>query len=111
MNALDESDFQWRLLALGEVFRPSAPVDDVDLFAGRNHEMFSVIEAMQSAGQHAVIYGERGVGKTSLARVAMQIANEQSGILAVRINCDGNDTYETLWQKVLDEVQIRAAEA
>lgn len=66
---------------------------------------------MQSAGQHAVIYGERGVGKTSLARVAMRVATNQSGILAVRVNCDGSDTYDTLWQKVLDELLIHAAES
>lgn len=96
---------------LGEVFRSSAPIDDQELFAGRNHELFSVIEAMQSAGQHAVIYGERGVGKTSLARVAMKVAGAQSAPLAVRVNCDGNDSYDSLWIKVLDEIEISAAEA
>lgn len=95
---------------LGEVFRPSAPIDDAELFAGRNHELFSVIEAMQSAGQHAVIYGERGVGKTSLARIAMQLG-AHSGIVSVRINCDGNDTYDSIWLKVLDELAISIGEA
>jgi len=111
MTDFDERDAQRRMLMLGEVFRPSAPVEDSELFAGRNHELFSVIEAMQSAGQHVVIYGERGVGKTSLARIAMELAGRQSGILAVRVNCDGNDTYETLWTKVLDELSIRITEA
>jgi hypothetical protein len=107
---LEQAESQRRLLMLGEVFRPSAPIDDAELFAGRNHEMFSVIEAMQSAGQHAVIYGERGVGKTSLARIAMQFG-ASSGIVSVRVNCDGNDTYDTIWQKVLDELEIRINEA
>jgi hypothetical protein len=100
-----------RLMMLGEVFRPSAPIADKELFAGRNHELFSVVEAMQSAGQHAVIYGERGVGKTSLARVAMQVASARSNLLTVRVNCDGSDSYDSLWIKVLDEIQIFAAEA
>jgi energy-coupling factor transporter ATP-binding protein EcfA2 len=111
MAQLDPEEARRRLVALGEVFTPSAPINDQELFAGRNHELFSVIEAMQSAGQHAVIYGERGVGKTSLVRVSTQLASERSGILTARINCDGNDTYETLWHKVLDEIQIKAAEA
>ena len=111
MAQLEQAEARRRLMMLAEVFRPSAPIDDHELFAGRNHELFSVIEAMQSAGQHAVIYGERGVGKTSLARVAMQMATAQSGILALRVNCDGSDDYDSLWQKVLDEVQIVAAEA
>lgn len=111
MAQLNEDDATQRLMMLGEVFRPSAPVDDQALFAGRNHELFSVIEAMQSAGQHAVIYGERGVGKTSLARTAMQVADAQSGILSVRVNCDGSDTYDSMWLKVMDEIEIRASEA
>lgn len=111
MADLSKPEVDWRLGMLGEVFRSSAPIDDQDLFAGRNHELFSVIEAMQSAGQHAVIYGERGVGKTSLARVAMKVAEAQSNPLTVRVNCDGNDDYDSLWIKVLDELEIRAAEA
>lgn len=111
MTQLSDGEAQRRLAMLGEVFRPSAPVDDQELFAGRNHELFSVIEAMQSAGQHAVIYGERGVGKTSLARVAMQVADLQANLLSVRVNCDGSDTYDSLWMKVLDEFQIIAAES
>src|ERR1051325_3983073 len=111
MAQLDQAGAERRLAMLGEVFRSSAPIDDQELFAGRNHELFSVIEAMQSAGQHAVIYGERGVGKTSLARVAMKVAEAQSNPLAVRVNCDGNDSYDTLWIKVLDEIEISAAEA
>ena len=108
MTQLDPEAQQRRLLMLGEVFRPSAPVDDQQLFAGRNHELFSVVEAMQSAGQHAVIFGERGVGKTSLARIAMLVT---SGHVAVRVNCDGGDTYVSIWDKVLDELAIAISEA
>jgi hypothetical protein len=98
-------DIRHRLLQLGEVFTPSAPVDDQDLFAGRNHELFSVVEAMQSSGQHAVIYGERGVGKTSLARIAGGIGLEQ-GQIALRINCEASDDFSSLWIKVADELGI-----
>mgnify|MGYP000887924624 CR=1 FL=1 len=113
MSNYDDSPLgiRQRMLRLGEVFRPSAPVDDAELFAGRNHELFSVIEAIQSAGQHAVIYGERGVGKTSLARIAIQLASEDTDLVAVRINCDGQDTFSSFWDKALDELNIYASEA
>lgn len=107
MAQLSAEEQTRRLLMLGEVFRPGGPIADAQLFAGRNHELFSVVEAMQSAGQHAVIFGERGVGKTSLVRVAMQV--QQNGI-AVRINCDQGDTYYSIWQKVLDELEIVISE-
>jgi hypothetical protein len=38
------------------------------------------------------------------------MVEQESGILAVRVNCDGNDTYDSIWQKVLDEIEIIAAE-
>ncbi|EHM22021.1 AAA family ATPase [Mycobacteroides abscessus] len=101
-------DSQGLLLQLGDVFTPSAPISDQDLFAGRNHEMFSVVEAMQSAGQHAVIYGERGVGKTSLARVCALIG-EQQGQLPIRINCEASDDFGSVWVKVADELGIYLA--
>lgn len=93
---------------LGEIFTPSAPIADQELFAGRNHEMFSVVEAMQSLGQHAVIYGERGVGKTSLARITAQIGSSQ-GYICLRINCDSTDDFDSLWSKVSQEIQIVSA--
>lgn len=110
MARISEEDQQRRLILLGEVFTPSAPIRDQDLFAGRNHELFSVVEAMQSAGQHVVIYGERGVGKTSLARVAMQVSDGFHQI-AVRVNCDGGDGFADLWRKVVDELNIYLGEA
>jgi hypothetical protein len=107
MAPLSDEEQNRRLSMLGEVFRPSAPITDQQLFAGRNHELFSVVEAIQSVGQHAVIFGERGVGKTSLARVAMQT---QRGTLAVRVNCDGGDTYTSIWDKVIEELAIAIGE-
>lgn len=73
--------------------------------------MFSVIEAMQSAGQHAVIYGERGVGKTSLARICMQMAMERLDLIAIRVNCDAYDAFDSVWRKVLEELEIYVVEA
>ena len=45
MAQLDDTEARRRLLLLGEVFRPSAPIADQDLFAGRNHQLMSVVEA------------------------------------------------------------------
>lgn len=103
----DDPEIRSRLLQLGDVFTPSAPIDDQDLFAGRNHELFSVVEAMQSAGQHAVIYGERGVGKTSLARISGSIGNTQ-GQVTLRVNCEASDDFGALRVKVADELAIIA---
>lgn len=98
-----------RMELLGNVFRPSAPVDTQDLFSGRNHQVASVAEAATSAGQHAVIYGERGVGKTSLAAVSAEIQKVR-GAIAVRVNCDSADDFFKLWEKVLEELFVVLAD-
>jgi Cdc6-like AAA superfamily ATPase len=94
-----------RLDLLNTVFRPSAPVDSQDLFSGRIDQLASVQDAVGAVGQHAVIFGERGVGKTSVAATCVAIARH-GGRMAMRINCDQGDNFYTLWQKVIDEFAV-----
>jgi ATP-dependent Clp protease ATP-binding subunit ClpA len=46
-----------------------APIDEEDLFAGRSHEVRRILEAVFARSKHVVLFGERGVGKTSLSNV------------------------------------------
>lgn len=90
------------LAALKQVFRPASPVDDRELFKGRQTELARVISAVQELGQHAVIFGERGIGKTSLAYMAMETFKQvapASG-LALRIPCSADDNFATVWRKL-----------
>jgi len=50
-------------------FTPGRPINKLDLLAGREEQISKVLEAVLSPGQHAAIYGERGVGKSSLANL------------------------------------------
>ncbi len=52
----------------GRVFQPRIPINRPDFFAGRWDQLTTIVDAVSQAGLHAVIYGERGVGKTSLER-------------------------------------------
>ena len=100
----------WAMLAheAGRVFTPSAPVDEWELFAGRNAEIHRVLDVVSQSGQHAIIFGERGVGKTSLANVLheflAQFRSEQ--IIAPRINCDGEDSFDSVWRKAFDQIEL-----
>lgn len=89
---------------IGQAFSPAAPIDKKTLFAGRDHQMRSLIDVIFQRGQHAVLYGERGVGKTSLAAVMAEIYSNQ--LLSARVTCDGTDTFASVWRKVLNEIQI-----
>lgn len=96
-----------KLILVGEAFRPAAPVDDLELFAGREKQRSEVISAVTQVGYHVGLYGERGVGKTSLARVMAAIFN-QPGIRqfqAAMVSCHTDDTYESLWKNVFRRLE------
>jgi hypothetical protein len=92
---------------LATIFRPSAPTEDREMFKGRTSELGGVISAVQQVGQHVIVYGERGVGKTSLAymaRDAFQQASAQSGI-ALRVACGNDDDFGSVWKKLTAHLQ------
>lgn len=94
-------------LEAARVFRPSTPVEERALFAGRSEQLRMVIDAVVQPGQHAIVFGERGVGKTSLANVLPSFfkgTGEQ--ILAPRVNCDLTDDFSSVWRKVFTEIQF-----
>ncbi|WFE37992.1 ATP-binding protein [Micromonospora sp. WMMD998] len=97
-----DRDFLALIGKINRVFRPSAPIDDRGLFAGRIKQLEQLVDIAMSPGQHAVMYGERGVGKTSLASVCRNILSGSTGFIAVKINCDVTDNFASIWGKVVD---------
>lgn len=93
-------------LQAGSVFAPTVPVSEQSLFAGRMGEIRRVVDAINQRGRHAVIYGERGVGKTSLANIISTKLTSGREIIAPRINCDGTDSFASLWKKVFSEIDL-----
>jgi Cdc6-like AAA superfamily ATPase len=95
-------------LRVGSVFTPAAPIDRDALFAGRLVQVRQVVDAINGRGQHAIIFGERGVGKTSLANILPQKFHSMGRvpILSARVNCDSGDSYDALWRRVFEELHI-----
>ncbi|NWF69433.1 MAG: ATP-binding protein [Chloroflexi bacterium] len=90
------------------IFTPSAPIDHAALFAGRAAQIRAILNAISQRGQHVIIFGERGVGKTSLANILsdkLQQAGYQ-GVITNTVNCDGDDNFNSLWLKILREFSV-----
>src|SRR6266540_7408359 len=86
---------------IGKVFNPAAPVEEKALFAGRIEQVNNVVDAISQRGQHAIIYGERGVGKTSLANVLQQmLTSAGQHVFALRFNGEEKATFTTIWRKM-----------
>jgi Cdc6-like AAA superfamily ATPase len=99
-------DFKQRAVDAGTAFSPTSPIDVRALFAGRDEQIRMIVDAINQKGQHAILFGERGVGKTSLANVFPSYLSGPQPILAPRINCDATDGFDSVWRKVFDTVQM-----
>jgi Cdc6-like AAA superfamily ATPase len=76
------------------------------LFAGRVNQLNRIISAVSQRGQHAILFGERGVGKTSLANVLLNILRgSQEQFKSVIVNCDTEDRFDRLWYKIFLELE------
>jgi hypothetical protein len=67
-------------------YTPVQPVTDRRMFAGRIGIMNTLIHAVEEQRQHVVIYGERGVGKSSLLQLISQAAKDARYLVAY-IDC------------------------
>lgn len=109
-DPLDAND-PWfdRNLDAGRVFTPTSPIDERSLFAGRRVQVQLIIDVVNQKGQHAVLFGERGVGKTSLANVLSSFFKGPA--FSPRVNCDSSDTFDSVWRKVFGEIRFTAQRA
>jgi hypothetical protein len=99
-----------RLTRVAQAFTPSAPIDDLELFAGRLQQVQTVVNAVVQKGQHVALYGERGVGKTSLANILGDLFNapDLPQFRAVKVNCDSSESFDSLWRKIYRELQVES---
>src|SRR6266852_1092865 len=98
---------QFRIDSLLEYFSPSAPFDRRDVFAGRRDQLAALYTVTRQRGQHAVIYGERGVGKTSLAGITADQAKRNEYFTA-HVICDSSDDFSSIWRKIFEEISVVA---
>lgn len=106
--ARHEEDKFVRVAALNRVFTPGTPVASRDRFRGRVEQIIEIINAVAQPGMHVVVYGERGVGKTSLANVLSAFLAPVWGDMrpTVRVNCTTEDTYSSIWARVLEDMDL-----
>jgi Cdc6-like AAA superfamily ATPase len=104
---LPSTDKLRRFARVSHVFTPGAPVNRYALFGGRLEQVMDVINIVGQRGQHVMLYGERGVGKTSLANVLAEIfaGRGDASLRSVGVNCQTNDSYATVWSNVFRELE------
>ena len=89
----------------------AGPVDEERLFAGRSAQVRQLLETVFDRSRHTILFGERGVGKTSLANVFWKrYGKTLQSIIAARVQADPSDTFSSLWIKGLEELASFAAQ-
>lgn len=97
-----------RIALVAQAFTPGGPINQLRLFQGRTSQIQDVASAVVQAGQHVALYGERGVGKTSLANIIAELfeASDLPQIRAARVNCNSDDSFADLWRNIYRELDI-----
>lgn len=74
---------------LGEIFSPARAIKSVEFLKGREQNLQEISRAFTSPGRHAFIYGDRGVGKTSLALTCAQL-HQSADADPLCVSCDSD---------------------
>ena len=89
-----------------ETFSPGPPITEAELFAGRHDLIQDLKDITIEAGRHAIIFGERGVGKTSIANTFHKTLNTPTQkVVPVFVNADVKDNFDSLWRKVFRRIK------
>lgn len=98
LSALSRDEFYDRLY---KVVRPSQPIDTSEFLFGRDRQYEAMRAALYAPGRHSFIFGNRGVGKSSLAHsLAYDLQVQAEPIL---LSCDEDTTMESIVADALRE--------
>lgn len=92
LNQLDANEFG---IKLSQLVSPARPIQSIEHLNGRTTELDRIKKALYAQGRHIFIYGDRGVGKSSLAAAA---ANQCQSADAsyIDVSCSPDSTLKSI---------------
>jgi Cdc6-like AAA superfamily ATPase len=90
---------------LRHAFTPSQPVADRRMFAGREEVLQTIIRSIEDQRLHTVLYGERGIGKTSLLHMLSQ-AGVEARYIVVYSSCGANSTFDETFRAAAADIPL-----
>ncbi len=92
-------------LALRDALGASQPVIARERFAGRHDALAQLIAAIEQHRVHVVVYGERGIGKTSLVHVFADTARE-ARYLVIYGSCGTEAQFSTMFRAFASKIPM-----
>jgi hypothetical protein len=90
---------------LWEVFTPSRPQTSDQMFVGRRAVIEKIVCAIEQEHAHVVVYGGRGIGKTSVGNIIAASAR-RAGYHVARFTCDSETSFERLMRDFLRSLPV-----
>lgn len=83
-----------------------APIDEEQMFAGRSSEVTKMLRTVFERARHVVLFGERGVGKTSLSNIFWKrYGRTLQSFVVARVQCGPHDDFSSIWVRALEELK------
>lgn len=76
------------------------PIQNVEHLKGRQHAHQRLVDALNLPGKHAFIYGNRGVGKTSLAQTSARTV-QPTLPQQLLVACDHSSTFKSICRDII----------
>lgn len=92
-------------MKLRNAFTPSQPVVDRQMFAGRTDVLATMIGSIEDQRLHLVLYGDRGIGKTSLLHMLAEAAREARYIV-VYSSCGSASTFHETFRAAAEHIPL-----
>ncbi len=107
------SPADWRALRaqLNHTFTPHKSIRDEGVFNGRDRLLQQVSDTVSQPGKHVIIYGERGLGKTSFANVAAKELALAPRVTVIRKSCTVEHTFGMIWHELLHDYELDGKKA
>ena len=106
---------KYRLIGqINQAFTPNTPIDSRSLFAGRKKQVESLISVIFQKGSHAALFGERGVGKSSLARTIFDFLvlafSDASGYHHALLNSADGMSFTDIWKSIFKQLTFEQSD-
>lgn len=89
-----------------QAFTPAQPVSEVRRLAGRTPLIRRVIRSIEDQDLHVVLYGDRGIGKTSVLKVVQGLALT-AGYLVHYVSCGNSTTFHEVFRSLAARIPLR----
>ena len=104
INGINKDEFG---SMLNTVVFPTRPIRSVEHLKGRNSELEAIEKALYQDGRHIFIYGDRGVGKSSLGATAAYLY-QSADAEPVFVSGSIDDTFKTIIANIANQALSRS---